>query len=99
MPEDKQFREFLQKKKIVCGFIIMIYNLLSVQESLLEIQDSERQDTGFKRSCLFCSEICIGNRAMLFDHMIKQHHFNIGLPDNIGTSSLNTHLVYKSFCL
>lgn len=50
----------------------------------MEIQQTERNDTQFNRKCLFCHEVFTGNRKVLFDHMLHSHHFNIGLPDNIG---------------
>ena len=56
----------------------------SVQEAVLEQQHSERQETGFKRSCLFCGLVVTGNRTVLFQHMLEDHGFNVGQPDNLG---------------
>ena len=55
-----------------------------MQEAVLEQQHSERQETGFKRSCLFCGLVVTGNRTVLFQHMLEDHGFNVGQPDNLG---------------
>ncbi|XP_046355898.2 zinc finger protein 277-like [Haliotis rufescens] len=68
LPEDKQLREFLQKNKL---------------EEILKVQQREREDTHFSRSCLFCSQHFQGNRAELFNHMVQDHAFNVGQPDNL----------------
>ena len=52
---------------------------------MLEHQQSERCDTEFKRSCLFCGLVVMGNRAPLFRHMMESHGFSVGQPDNLGT--------------
>ena len=58
----------------------------SAQEAILDQQQSERTDTGFKRSCLFCGLVVTGNRAPLFQHMLDAHGFIVGQPDNLGGS-------------
>ena len=55
-----------------------------LQVALLEIQQSERMDTSFDRGCLFCPQTPKGNRAVLFTHMLEEHGFSVGLPDNLG---------------
>ena len=55
------------------------------QEAILLIQQQEREDTSFSRTCLFCSHVFTGNRSVLFQHMLDTHSFNIGQPDNLGT--------------
>ena len=54
------------------------------QEAILEVQHLERLETDFSRVCLFCSQMCSGNRADLFQHMLEAHTFNVGQPDNLG---------------
>jgi len=68
LPEDHQLREELQLSKL---------------KSLLLRQEFERKDEGFVGVCPFCSQTFQGNRVLLFDHMIKDHNFNVGHPDNI----------------
>ncbi|XP_005999634.1 zinc finger protein 277 isoform X1 [Latimeria chalumnae] len=68
LPEDRVLREQLQQRRL---------------EEILEQQQQERNDTGFHGVCLFCSEEFTGNRSVLFNHMAKDHGFNVGLPDNI----------------
>lgn len=68
LPEDKQLREFLQKRKLECA---------------LEQQQLERDDSSFSRGCLFCREHFTGNRALMFNHMAESHSFNVGQPDNL----------------
>ena len=72
-------RERGRVKERVC-----VSSHLSVQEAILEQQQSERNDTEFKRSCLFCGMVVTGNRAPLFKHMLTDHGFNVGQPDNLG---------------
>lgn len=43
----------------------------------------EREQTDFSRQCLFCKEVCNGNRLVLFQHMFESHSFHIGQPDNV----------------
>ena len=43
----------------------------------------EREKTDFCRQCLFCKEVCKGNRFALFQHMLESHSFHIGQPDNV----------------
>ena len=56
---------------------------LKMLNGLLETQQIER-NTIYKRSrmCLFCSILC-ENLPDLFSHMFQEHHFNIGLLDNL----------------
>ncbi|XP_043944612.1 zinc finger protein 277 isoform X2 [Protopterus annectens] len=68
LPEDRILREQLQQKRL---------------ENVLEQQQQERNDTNFRRVCMFCSEEFSGNRSVLFNHMARDHAFNVGLPDNI----------------
>ncbi|XP_041348670.1 zinc finger protein 277-like [Gigantopelta aegis] len=68
LPEDKEFRQFLQKEKL---------------EEILSQQQKERNDVSFCRMCLFCSESFEKNRADLFNHMAEDHAFNVGRPDNL----------------
>lgn len=37
----------------------------------------------FHSKCLFCKEVFVGNRNILFEHMVKIHHFHVGSPDNM----------------
>lgn len=68
LPEDKELRHKLQQQRL---------------EVILEQQHRERVDCSFSGMCLFCSQVLTGNRAMLFQHMLHTHSFNIGQPDNI----------------
>lgn len=68
LPEDRILREQLQQKRL---------------KEILEQQQQERLDTTFQRVCLFCHEEFTGNRLLLYNHMNKDHAFNVGLPDNI----------------
>ncbi|XP_069484014.1 zinc finger protein 277 isoform X2 [Ambystoma mexicanum] len=68
LPEDRILREQLQQKRL---------------KEILEQQQQERLDTSFQRLCLFCHEEFTGNRSLLYNHMNKEHAFNVGLPDNI----------------
>ncbi|BFZ10310.1 hypothetical protein BsWGS_13349 [Bradybaena similaris] len=68
LPEDKSIREHLQRKKL---------------ESILAQQQNEREETQFCRQCLFCKQTFCGNRAVLFDHLLRDHTFHVGQPDNL----------------
>uniref|UniRef100_A0A8D0GQC4 Zinc finger protein 277 n=1 Tax=Sphenodon punctatus TaxID=8508 RepID=A0A8D0GQC4_SPHPU len=68
LPEDRVLREQLQQKKL---------------KEILEQQQQERYNTSFHGICMFCDTEFTGNRAVLFNHMAKDHAFNVGLPDNI----------------
>jgi len=68
LPEDRILRERLKEDKI---------------SNMLEEQRSERDDSSFSRQCLFCKQYFKRERKLLFEHMIKDHGFNIGNPDNI----------------
>ncbi|BFZ09032.1 hypothetical protein BsWGS_12071 [Bradybaena similaris] len=68
LPEDKALREDLQRKKL---------------ESVLAQQQKEREETKFCRQCLFCTQTFCGNRAILLDHLVRDHAFHVGQPDNL----------------
>ncbi|CAL1530995.1 unnamed protein product [Lymnaea stagnalis] len=68
LPEDKDLREHLQRKKL---------------EIILAQQQKEREETKFCRQCLFCKQTFCGNRAVLFDHLLRDHTFHMGQPDNL----------------
>ncbi|KAH9505106.1 hypothetical protein Btru_059561 [Bulinus truncatus] len=68
LPEDKMLRENLQRKKL---------------EAVLVQQQKEREETKFCRQCLFCKQTYCGNRAVLFDHLLRDHTFHMGQPDNL----------------
>lgn len=56
---------------------------MKMLNGLLEIQQMERNSIYKKsRMCLFCHVLC-SNLAELFSHMFQDHHFNIGLLDNL----------------
>ncbi|XP_067855672.1 zinc finger protein 277 [Heptranchias perlo] len=80
LPEDRVLREQLQQKRL---------------EEVLEQQQQERNDSNFARICMFCNEEFAGNRAILFNHMAKDHSFNVGLPDNIVYCNEFLDLVQK----
>lgn len=80
LPEDRVLREQLQQKRL---------------EEVLEQQQRERIDTNFYRICMFCNGEFAGNRAILLNHMAKDHAFNIGLPDNIVYCNEFLDLVQK----
>eukprot|EP00696_Hemimastix_kukwesjijk_P009452 gnl/Hemi2/21958_TR7336_c0_g3_i1.p1 gnl/Hemi2/21958_TR7336_c0_g3~~gnl/Hemi2/21958_TR7336_c0_g3_i1.p1 ORF type:complete len:389 (+),score=150.75 gnl/Hemi2/21958_TR7336_c0_g3_i1:188-1354(+) len=50
---------------------------------LVNEQHRERNDTNFKRKCLFCKKIFKGERGILIAHMFQEHNFNIGHQDNL----------------
>lgn len=56
---------------------------MKMLNGLLETQQMER-NTIYKKSrmCLFCHVLC-PNLPDLFSHMFQDHHFNIGLLDNL----------------
>ena len=58
------------------------------QEAILEIQQAEREDSAFSHKCLFCRDVFTRNRALLFQHMLEDHSFNVGQPDNLGIINL-----------
>ncbi|GFS26565.1 zinc finger protein 277 [Elysia marginata] len=68
LPEDKDIREQLQRKKL---------------EQVLAQQQREREETKFCRQCLFCKQTFCGNRSVLFDHLLRDHMFHMGQPDNL----------------
>nr|XP_033814251.1 zinc finger protein 277 isoform X2 [Geotrypetes seraphini] len=68
LPEDRVLREELQQQRL---------------KEILEQQQQERYDSEFHGICMFCNEEFTGNRSVLFNHMNRDHAFNVGLPDNI----------------
>ncbi|XP_070558091.1 zinc finger protein 277-like isoform X2 [Ptychodera flava] len=72
LPEDKQIREFLQRKRL---------------DKVLECQQNERTDSSFSRQCLFCRQQFKGNRADVLNHMAHDHSFSVGQPDNLVYTS------------
>eukprot|EP00794_Sanderia_malayensis_P007448 gene7448-8270_t len=68
LPEDRVLRERLKEERIA---------------GILKEQESERSNPSFNRKCLFCKQQFKVHRHLLFEHMIKEHGFNIGNPDNI----------------
>ncbi|GFO06362.1 Zinc finger protein 277 [Plakobranchus ocellatus] len=52
-------------------------------EQVLAQQQREREETKFCRQCLFCKQTFCGNRAVLFDHLLRDHMFHMGQPDNL----------------
>ncbi|XP_046890311.1 zinc finger protein 277 [Hypomesus transpacificus] len=68
LPEDRILREQLQQNRL---------------EEILEQQQIERDDSSFRRDCMFCNEEFTGNRSSLLNHMAREHAFSVGLPDNI----------------
>lgn len=68
LQEDLDIRKKLSNEKLV---------------NILGDQHLERQDNKFSRKCLFCKVMFHGNRSKLFQHMAKDHAFNVGNPDNI----------------
>lgn len=72
LPEDQTLRKQLNTEKLC---------------KILDEQQSERADTEFSKSCLFCKVMFHGNRAELFRHMAVDHSFNVGNPDNIVHAS------------
>ena len=90
LPEDKELRQQLQRRRLVrergreIERFIDLINILLAQEAILEIQQAEREDSTFSHRCLFCRDVFTGNRALLFQHMLEDHSFNVGQPDNLG---------------
>ena len=66
--EDASLRQRLQQKRL---------------EEILAIQEQERASS-YRRGqqCLFCLDH-LSNRYLLFEHMFRQHAFNIGQLDNL----------------
>ncbi|GFW88300.1 uncharacterized protein TNCV_820561 [Trichonephila clavipes] len=50
---------------------------------VLDQFEKERKDCTFSRNCLFCRKHFTGNRSVLLNHLMEQHNFLIGAPDNI----------------
>lgn len=77
---------------------------LKMLNGLLETQQIER-NTIYKRPrmCLFCS-VQSQNLSELFSHMFQEHHFNIGLLDNLifvetFLNELETMTKFKKQCI
>lgn len=68
LSEDKELRIHLQMRKL---------------EHVLEVQEKERKDTDFERSCFFCRTHFKGSHSKLLDHMAFDHNFSVGQPDNL----------------
>ncbi|XP_071815737.1 zinc finger protein 277-like isoform X2 [Apostichopus japonicus] len=68
LQEDSELRQKLQVERL---------------NIILRTQQKERQDVSFSSPCLFCQELYTGNRSDLFNHMARDHNFNVGLPDNL----------------
>ena len=67
LAEDKELRKQLQMDRL---------------EQVLRVQEQERRDENFNRSCLFCRQTYTSS-SELFDHMAFDHNFNVGQPDNL----------------
>ncbi|KAI1289837.1 Zinc finger protein [Halotydeus destructor] len=68
LPEDNKLRQQLSIDRL---------------SRVLADQELERSDTTFKRRCLFCKKVFKKNRTNLLDHLLHDHNFSVGLPDNI----------------
>lgn len=68
LPEDQMLRERLTMTRL---------------NKVLLVQAKERSDNVFSRQCLFCRKIFTGNRAVFFEHLVEDHNFNVGHPDNL----------------
>ena len=51
-------------------------------EFVLQVQEEERRNENFSRSCLFCRQE-YNSGSELLSHMAFDHNFNIGQADNI----------------
>ena len=67
MSEDKELRRQLQMERL---------------EFVLQVQEEERRNENFSRSCLFCRQE-YNSGSELLSHMAFDHNFNIGQADNI----------------
>ena len=68
LTEDKELRMHLQWKRL---------------ENVLQIQEKERNNTSFERSCFFCRTVFQGSSAILLNHMKYDHNFSVGQPHNL----------------
>ncbi|CAB3385833.1 Hypothetical predicted protein [Cloeon dipterum] len=68
LPEDKQLREGLQRKRL---------------NVILERQKFEREDMTYSQDCLFCRKKLEGTRADALEHLAEYHNFNLGRSDNL----------------
>jgi len=76
---------FKRKDPLILGNDLQIRKSLLHQklQSILQIQHQERiSDHLLPAPCLFCANISSSKYA-LFEHMFKEHSFNIGLLDNL----------------
>ena len=60
LTEDKELRMHLQWKRL---------------ENVLQIQEKERNNNRFERSCFFCRTVFKGSSAILLNHMKYDHNF------------------------
>jgi len=67
LAEDRELRLHLQLEKL---------------QHVLDVQERERNDTAFSRSCLFCRSVFNCPRDV-FNHMAFSHNFSVGQPDNL----------------
>jgi len=68
LTEDKELRMHLQWKRL---------------ENVLQVQEKERNNNSFKRSCFFCRTVFEGSSAKLLNHMCYDHNFSVGQPHNL----------------
>lgn len=52
-------------------------------EHVLQVQEFERTDRGYKRLCLFCKLNFEGTRADFVGHLESQHNLQLGNPQNL----------------
>ena len=68
LAEDRELRIKLQMSRL---------------EQVLELQERERRDDSFSRTCLFCRSVINGRAGDFLNHMAKDHNFNVGHPHNL----------------
>jgi len=51
-------------------------------EFVIKVQEEERRNEEFNRSCLFCRQTFTSSYDLI-DHMNIDHNFNVGQPDNL----------------
>ena len=68
LTEDKELRMHLQWKRL---------------EHVLQVQEKERNNSSFKRSCFFCRTVFEGSSAKLLNDMCYDHNFSVGQPHNL----------------
>ncbi|XP_060532724.1 zinc finger protein 277 [Cylas formicarius] len=52
-------------------------------EHVLEVQEFERTDKGYVRSCLFCNHTFEGTRQEFVGHLSRQHNLQLGNAQNL----------------